>query len=140
MTNAEKFFHESIHASNNAQITPLKVPFDSSLYKNIYNDEIVYMTYNAECPNFNSLLAYKVEGNNAVRALTKLYKDICAMDFDAFRRARKSNRAIAITWGGVYVIYEPDEDVTTACAVVQIGTLKHTDKWGNEHKDIIPNC
>ena len=24
--------------------------------------------------------------------------------------------------------------------VIQIGTLKRTDKWGNEHKDIIPDC
>lgn len=139
MTNAEKFFHESVHTSPNAQIISVKTPFDSNLYKST-NGEVMYMTYDVMCPNFNNILGYRAKGNSPEKAITKLHENINAMDFDAFNRSRKGNRAIAITWGGIYVIYEPDEDVTTACAVVRIGTLKHTDKWGNEHKDIIPDC
>lgn len=142
MTNAEKFFYESIHTSPNAQITPLETPFKSNFYKSTANDEVMYMTYNVKCSNFNNILAYKVEGNDPEKAITKLHENISAMDFDAFRRARRNggNRAIAITWGGIYVVYEPDEDTTTAYAVVQLGTLRHTDKWGNDHEDVISVC
>lgn len=138
MTNAEKFFREFVHTSPNAQITSMKTLFNSNLYRST-NDEMIYMTNDTMCSFYNKIFKYKVEGNDSDKAITKLYESINTMDFNVFRPNRKNYRAIVITWGGIYVVYSPDEDSTIAYAVAQIGTLRYLDKWGNVHDDIIPN-
>jgi len=136
MTNAEKYFRETISIKPYARVIPVRTPCETGLYKST-NGELIYMTYDPECSYFNNVLGFVTEGDNLERAMNKLCENIKVMDYKAFYH---ENRMIAITWGGIYVVYDPEEDTTTAHAVVQIGTQRHIDKWGNKHEEVIPDC